>query len=62
MEQNGSGRGYVEWHGGPLPKFFSELLGDFAMRYGGCVVMLLLDLGVQKNLEEMQCFRPWKSS
>jgi hypothetical protein len=28
FEQNGRGCGYVEWHDAPLPKFWSDLLGD----------------------------------
>jgi hypothetical protein len=26
--QNGHGCGYVEWHDAPLPKFWSDLIGD----------------------------------
>jgi hypothetical protein len=26
--QNGSGCGYIEWHDPPLPKFWSDLMGD----------------------------------
>jgi predicted RNase H-like nuclease (RuvC/YqgF family) len=26
--QNGHGCGYVEWHDDPLPKFWSDLIGD----------------------------------
>jgi hypothetical protein len=38
--QNGSGCGFVEWHDPPLPKFWTDLLGDlrdevWRLRAGG---------------------------
>jgi hypothetical protein len=59
IEQNGGGCGYVEWHDPPLPKFWSDLLGDlrdevWRMRSSEIVPRPVEDAGTEATVNAVQ--------